>query len=106
MVKGTCVMWLNEYRVDGLRFDSANDLPGHAVQVGDSTGPGVSRAGLSTCSQHKLSTVTPMCMVSAATVQAVTWQLHQTHCLSAHPCQPSHDLQNPAPFPLPAYPRR
>lgn len=33
MVKSACTMWLKEYRVDGLRFDSANDLPGHSIQV-------------------------------------------------------------------------
>jgi 1,4-alpha-glucan branching enzyme len=33
MVTAACAMWLGEYRVDGLRFDSANDLPGHSVQV-------------------------------------------------------------------------
>lgn len=34
MVSSTASMWLREYRVDGLRFDSANDLPGPAIQVG------------------------------------------------------------------------
>ncbi|KIZ02351.1 1,4-alpha-glucan branching enzyme [Monoraphidium neglectum] len=33
MVTAACAMWLGEYRVDGLRFDSANDLPGHSVQA-------------------------------------------------------------------------
>mmetsp|Transcript_6640 Transcript_6640/g.16965 ORF Transcript_6640/g.16965 Transcript_6640/m.16965 type:complete len:708 (+) Transcript_6640:398-2521(+) len=27
MIKAACSMWLDEYRCDGLRFDSANDLP-------------------------------------------------------------------------------
>eukprot|EP00191_Tetraselmis_sp_GSL018_P007336 CAMPEP_0177609820 /NCGR_PEP_ID=MMETSP0419_2-20121207/19359_1 /TAXON_ID=582737 /ORGANISM="Tetraselmis sp., Strain GSL018" /LENGTH=641 /DNA_ID=CAMNT_0019104903 /DNA_START=286 /DNA_END=2211 /DNA_ORIENTATION=- len=27
MIKDACSMWLGEYRCDGLRFDSANDLP-------------------------------------------------------------------------------
>lgn len=43
MVTSACTMWLKEYRVDGLRFDSANDLPGHAIQVG---GGGQATGGL------------------------------------------------------------
>eukprot|EP00854_Cymbomonas_tetramitiformis_P019855 gene19855-23751_t len=27
MIKAACSMWLDEYKCDGLRFDSANDLP-------------------------------------------------------------------------------
>jgi 1,4-alpha-glucan branching enzyme len=33
MLEDACAMWLSEYRIDGLRFDSANDLPRHTVQV-------------------------------------------------------------------------
>lgn len=33
MIKAACMMWLSdEYRCDGLRFDSANDLPHHITQ--------------------------------------------------------------------------
>jgi 1,4-alpha-glucan branching enzyme len=31
MVADACKMWLGDYRADGLRFDSANDLPREAV---------------------------------------------------------------------------
>ena len=31
MVRDACCLWLSDYRVDGLRFDSANDLPREAI---------------------------------------------------------------------------
>lgn len=34
MLYDSCAMWLTEYKCDGLRFDSANDLPRDMVQVG------------------------------------------------------------------------
>eukprot|EP00198_Chlamydomonas_reinhardtii_P005063 XP_001694399.1 predicted protein [Chlamydomonas reinhardtii] len=33
MVQAACVMWLGDYRCDGLRFDSANDLPRDTIQA-------------------------------------------------------------------------
>lgn len=33
MLYDTCAMWLRDFRVDGLRFDSANDLPPDVIQV-------------------------------------------------------------------------
>ena len=32
MLEDACVMWLEEYRCDGLRFDSVNDLPREVAQ--------------------------------------------------------------------------
>jgi len=32
MLLDSCLMWLREYRADGLRFDSANDLPSEVAQ--------------------------------------------------------------------------
>lgn len=33
MLYDTCAMWLRDFRVDGLRFDSANDLPPDVIKV-------------------------------------------------------------------------
>jgi|LauGreSuBDMM15SN_2_FD.fasta_scaffold1394343_1 1,4-alpha-glucan branching enzyme len=33
MIEEACRVWLRDYNCDGLRFDSANDLPAEAVQV-------------------------------------------------------------------------
>jgi hypothetical protein len=33
MVEATCAGWLSAFRCDGLRFDSANDLPREVMQV-------------------------------------------------------------------------
>jgi pullulanase/glycogen debranching enzyme len=33
MLYDSCAMWLSTYRCDGLRFDSANDLPRDVIQV-------------------------------------------------------------------------
>jgi hypothetical protein len=33
MVHDTCAMWLGEYHMDALRFDSIKDVPVDAVQV-------------------------------------------------------------------------
>ena len=33
MIEETCRMWLRDFNCDGLRFDSANDLPAELVQV-------------------------------------------------------------------------
>ena len=33
MISETCAMWLGEYRMDGLRFDSIKDVPTEPVQV-------------------------------------------------------------------------
>ena len=32
MLETACGSWLGAYRCDGLRFDSANDLPRHIIQ--------------------------------------------------------------------------
>jgi 1,4-alpha-glucan branching enzyme len=34
MLVGAAAMWLGEYRMDGLRFDSIKDVPMETVQVG------------------------------------------------------------------------
>ena len=33
MIEETCRMWLRDFNCDGLRCDSANDLPAELVQV-------------------------------------------------------------------------
>ncbi|GLC39115.1 hypothetical protein PLESTB_000005900 [Pleodorina starrii] len=33
MAEAACAVWLSDYRCDGLRFDSANDLPREAIQA-------------------------------------------------------------------------
>ena len=33
MLRDACACWLGDFRMDGLRFDSANDLPPQTVQA-------------------------------------------------------------------------
>lgn len=33
MLRDACASWLGAFRMDGLRFDSANDLPPQTVQA-------------------------------------------------------------------------
>ena len=33
MLRDACASWLGDFRMDGLRFDSANDLPPQTVQA-------------------------------------------------------------------------
>lgn len=70
MAEAACATWLEDYGCDGLRFDSANDLPRDAVQVG------------------QRSTVVPRatCTWAAGTWQRGTWagHLHAPHRSSCH----------------------
>jgi hypothetical protein len=79
MVTSACTMWLKEYRVDGLRFDSANDLPGHAIQVRPER-PGAGRWGdmQDVCSAGE-------CIMCSAAVGGHLLQDH-SQSLVTHPC--------------------
>ncbi len=72
MAEAACATWLEDYGCDGLRFDSANDLPRDAVQVGKrSTTSAIFML-------YKMAVlVTPrLILLRRSTPQAMTWSLH------------------------------